>query len=154
MIFISMPLCVCDNNISIISRTEILWLYQVSGCWSAPSHKLIAILSGRQMRILHQQEIIAQKACITYPVILIFMMEHFFLFCLWRAGWQHGTPLLQAQQFWLLLSNAQQLTPLHPRKPEQTCHPVTGAQNRQRDGSGTHKKIPLLTQEGENPLMQ
>lgn len=132
MNFISVPLCVCGNNISIILRTEILWLYQVSACWSALSHKLIVVLSGRQMRILHQQEIIAQRACITYPVILIFTMESFCLLCLWRVGWQHGTPLLKAQQSGLPLSNAQQLTPLHPRKPEQTCHPVTWAENCQR----------------------
>jgi len=48
-----------------------------------------------------------------------------------------------------VVSNAQQLMPFHPRKPEQTCHPVTSAENYQRYISSRQEEIPLITFEGE-----
>lgn len=42
------------------------------------------------------------------------------------------------------LLHTQQLMPLHPKKPEQTCHPVTSDENCKRDASSRQEKIPLL----------
>lgn len=47
------------------------------------------------------------------------------------------------------LLHTQQLMPLHPRKPEQTCHPVTSDENCKRDASNRQEKIPLLIKKGE-----